>query len=73
MVKPLQGEGGMKVPPAGFLKGLREIADDHDLLLMLDEISAMDVYTTVRWNGFPIEVLPEYDREMNRYTFLMVR
>jgi 4-aminobutyrate aminotransferase-like enzyme len=24
----------MKVPPAGFLKGLREIADDHDLLLM---------------------------------------
>jgi ornithine--oxo-acid transaminase len=38
LVEPLQGEGGMIVPPDGFLKGLREIADDHDLLLLLDEI-----------------------------------
>ncbi len=38
LVEPLQGEGGMRIPPAGFLKGLREIADDHDLLLLLDEI-----------------------------------
>jgi ornithine--oxo-acid transaminase len=38
LVEPMQGEGGMKVPPPGFLKGLRELADDHDLLLMLDEI-----------------------------------
>jgi ornithine--oxo-acid transaminase len=38
LVEPMQGEGGMKIPPPGFLKGLREIADDHDLLLMLDEI-----------------------------------
>lgn len=38
LVEPMQGEGGMKVPPAGFLKGLRELADHHDLLLMFDEI-----------------------------------
>jgi len=38
LVEPLQGEGGMRVPPAGFLKGLRKIADDQDLLLMFDEI-----------------------------------
>ncbi len=38
LAEPLQGEGGMIVPPDGFLKGLREIADDHDLLLLLDEI-----------------------------------
>lgn len=38
LVEPMQGEGGMNIPPAGFLKGLREIADDNDLLLMLDEI-----------------------------------
>ena len=38
MVEPMQGEGGMYVPPAGFLKGLRQIADDNDLLLMFDEI-----------------------------------
>jgi ornithine--oxo-acid transaminase len=38
LVEPMQGEGGMQVPPAGFLKGLREIADHHDLLLLCDEI-----------------------------------
>jgi len=38
IVEPMQGEGGMKPPPAGFLKGLRQLADHHDLLLMFDEI-----------------------------------
>jgi ornithine--oxo-acid transaminase len=38
LVEPMQGEGGMNVPPPGFLKGLRDLADRHDLLLMFDEI-----------------------------------
>ena len=38
LVEPMQGEGGMKVPPEGFLKGLRSLADEHDLLLVCDEI-----------------------------------
>jgi ornithine--oxo-acid transaminase len=38
LVEPMQGEGGMRIPPPGFLRGLRKLADDHDLLLMLDEI-----------------------------------
>lgn len=38
LVEPMQGEGGMNVPPPGFLKGLRDIADRHDLLLLFDEI-----------------------------------
>jgi ornithine--oxo-acid transaminase len=38
LVEPLQGEGGMRIPPVGFLRGLRRIADDNDLLLILDEI-----------------------------------
>ena len=38
LVEPMQGEGGMIVPPKGFLKGLREIADENDLLLVCDEI-----------------------------------
>jgi ornithine--oxo-acid transaminase len=38
LVEPFQGEGGMRIPPAGFLKGLRAIADNHDVLLLLDEI-----------------------------------
>jgi len=38
LVEPMQGEGGMKVPPEGFLKGLRTLADENDLLLVCDEI-----------------------------------
>lgn len=37
-VEPIQGEGGVVVPPQGYLRGLRELADEHDLLLMLDEV-----------------------------------
>ncbi|MCA9171939.1 MAG: aminotransferase class III-fold pyridoxal phosphate-dependent enzyme, partial [Planctomycetales bacterium] len=38
MVEPIQGEGGVRIPPDGFLAGLREICDQHDLLLMFDEV-----------------------------------
>ena len=38
LVEPLQGEGGMIIPPKGFLKGLRELADEKDLFLVCDEI-----------------------------------
>ncbi|WP_413914961.1 ornithine--oxo-acid transaminase [Desulfobacula sp.] len=38
LVEPMQGEGGMKIPPKGFLKGLRNLCDEHDLLLICDEI-----------------------------------
>lgn len=38
LVEPMQGEGGMYIPPDGFLTGLRNLANDHDLLLMFDEI-----------------------------------
>ena len=38
LVEPMQGEGGMYQPPVGFMKGLREICDKHDLLLLADEI-----------------------------------
>lgn len=40
MVEPIQGEGGIRLPPAGFLPGLRELADEHDLLLIFDEVQA---------------------------------
>ena len=38
MVEPIQGEGGVNVPPDGYLKGLREICDANDLLLLFDEV-----------------------------------
>lgn len=38
LVEPIQGDGGIRVAPRGFLSGLRRLADDHGALLMLDEI-----------------------------------
>ena len=40
LVEPVQGEGGIRIPPDGFLQGLRNLADQHDLLLMFDEVQA---------------------------------
>lgn len=38
LVEPVQGEGGVRTPDPGYLRGLREICDEHGWLLMLDEI-----------------------------------
>ncbi len=38
LVEPIQGEGGVIVPPAGFLKALRTLCDRENILLLADEI-----------------------------------
>jgi len=38
LVEPIQGEGGVRVPPSSFLRGLRALCDQHGLLLIFDEI-----------------------------------
>jgi len=38
LVEPVQGESGIHIPPAGFLKQLRELCDQRGWLLMLDEV-----------------------------------
>ncbi len=38
LVEPIQGRGGKRVPPDGFLSMLREWCDTHDVLLAFDEI-----------------------------------
>ncbi len=38
LVEPIQGEGGIRPASDGFMKGLRELADQHDLMLVLDEV-----------------------------------
>lgn len=37
-VEPIQGEGGVHVPREGYLRGLREICDRNEILLILDEV-----------------------------------
>ena len=40
IVEPVLGEGGYVVPPAGFLKAVREICDEHGILMIADEVQS---------------------------------
>jgi predicted acetylornithine/succinylornithine family transaminase len=48
LVEPIQGEGGIHIAPAGYLEGLRDLADKHQLLLIFDEVQA-GTGRTGRW------------------------
>ena len=51
LVEPVQGEGGVNVPPAGYLEAIRAICDKHDCLMILDEIQT-GMCRTGKWFGF---------------------
>ncbi|MFN5589638.1 MAG: aspartate aminotransferase family protein [Holosporales bacterium] len=38
LLEPIQGEGGINMPPLGYFKAVREICNKHNILLFLDEI-----------------------------------
>ena len=40
LIEPVLGEGGYVVPPSGFLEGLREICEEHGILLVADEVQS---------------------------------
>jgi 4-aminobutyrate aminotransferase len=40
VVEPIQGEGGYIVPPKAFLQGLRDLTQQHGILLVLDEVQS---------------------------------
>lgn len=59
LVEPVLGEGGYVVPPASFLKGLRKIADEHGILLIVDEVQS-GFGRTGRWFAFEhFDVVPD--------------
>ena len=39
MIEPIQGEGGIRVMAPEFLRGLRELCDEHGLILIFDEVA----------------------------------
>jgi len=61
IVEPIQGEGGVRVPPAGFLKALRELCDERGLLLVLDEVQTgigrTGKFFAYEWTGVEPDVL----------------
>jgi predicted metal-binding protein len=52
--------------------GKREACKEPKLARPTPEAMAMDVFTTVLRAGYPIEVLSDYGRMMNRYAFLLI-
>jgi acetylornithine/N-succinyldiaminopimelate aminotransferase len=48
MVEPIQGEGGVNLPPPGYLEGLRALCNDRKLLLIFDEVQS-GMGRTGRW------------------------
>jgi len=59
LVETIQGEGGINLPPPGYLKGLRDLADQHNLLFILDEVQA-GMGRTGRWFAYQHwDVLPD--------------
>jgi acetylornithine/N-succinyldiaminopimelate aminotransferase len=59
LVEPFQGEGGVNIPEAGYLRGLRDICDANGWLLMLDEVQT-GIGRTGTWFAFQhTDILPD--------------
>lgn len=51
LIEPLQGEGGVNPPDPGYLAAIRQLCDERDLLMIVDEIQT-GLGRTGRWFGF---------------------
>ena len=59
LIEPVQGEGGIVLPPRGYLRGLRKLADENELLLIFDEVQT-GCGRTGRWFGYQhFDVTPD--------------
>ena len=61
-LETIQGEGGINPTRVGFLQGLRRLCDQHDLLLMLDEVQCgvgrTGKWFAHQWAGIKPDVMP---------------
>jgi len=53
--------------------GIKEECKEPKLARPTPEAMCVDVYSTVRQLGYPIQVLSRYSQEMNRYSFLLIK
>jgi 4-aminobutyrate aminotransferase len=59
IVEPIQGEGGFRPAPAAFLRGLREICDEHGILLIVDEVQTGLARTGTMWAFEDAGIIPD--------------
>jgi len=59
VVEPVMGEGGIIVPPEGWLSRVKEIAHDHGALLIVDEVQAGYGRTGEMWASDHFDVVPD--------------
>ena len=59
LIEPVQGEGGYTPAPAGFLRGLRAICDEHGILLIADEVQTGYARTGRMWAFEHAEIVPD--------------
>lgn len=58
MIEPVQGAGGVNIPPAGYLEAVRAICDEHNILFMADEVicgfgRTGEMFGVNNWNVVP--------------------
>jgi 4-aminobutyrate aminotransferase-like enzyme len=59
VVEPVQGNGGVVIPPEGFLAGLRDLCDRNGIVLVFDEIQCGFGRTGRTWAGEHWGVVPD--------------
>ena len=59
LAEPIQGEGGIRIPEASYLQGLRQICNENNWLLMLDEVQS-GIGRTGKWFAHQhADILPD--------------
>lgn len=59
IIEPISGAGGMVPPPVGYLKKIRQLCDEHDILLIFDEVITGFGRTGSAFAAIEFDVIPD--------------